>query len=519
MKNNLFDWPAFGQVQDLPDDLPYERGVWGKVHGEQSDFRWIARSSGFDRGGEPELSRQLNVGTEDQPVRSQLWQSHGDPFYYAAGLYPSRATDSSGRTSFLEKQVLAWKRPPEIPAVLGALLLLPHASTLGDEIWWERSASQNWTDLDFSLEIAPSKPMELPVDAGELAVVVARAITALQEQVGHDKLAAFYANLLAKKRPVCLTGLSRPLPPEALAALLLILPRPLADTLSLAGWIPSSRAPLEDLGSRWDLLVLPPEMQEMVESIEVDHDTEAGGWALAQGLLEGDLELARSVFHSVSTRAEPIAPPPSAEARHCKKPEPHSPSAAWRSRDEIKLPPPPDGASTLLRQLHAFACAVDRRWLDPELLKQQSGPPHPVEESPADLIQTWIKQLDDERPARAESKQWTVKLDLLRSAALTFWPSPDVLRRIEIPPSGGRVSALLFALALEPKGWDALKNLGNKGLEQVLEQSLSCIPNIWTRRVYEKIVQWRGINHRNDPKVAQLIQRALDRNPVQPPVL
>ena len=51
------------------------------------------------------------------------WRTLADQCF-ALVSYPSRAIDTAGRSSFLEKQVLAWRRPIGIPAALGALLLL-----------------------------------------------------------------------------------------------------------------------------------------------------------------------------------------------------------------------------------------------------------------------------------------------------------------------------------------------------------------------------------------------------------
>jgi len=51
----LADWPALAARRSLPDALPYERAIWGKVHAVGSDFRWIASSSDL-AGAEPESS-------------------------------------------------------------------------------------------------------------------------------------------------------------------------------------------------------------------------------------------------------------------------------------------------------------------------------------------------------------------------------------------------------------------------------------------------------------------------------
>ena len=247
----LLAWPALLSPSPLPAVLPYERAVWGKVHAADSDFRWIARSSDLE-DAEPELKSQISLGAEERPVTAQLWRNLGGRCY-AVGLYPSRAKDTAGRTDFLEKQVLAWERLPDrgrtpeldIPAALGALLLLPRVAALGDVIWWGRSAGKPWSNPGFSLSIDPAAHEPLPVGKEELAAAIERGVEALRGAVPEPQLAGLYDQILARRRPACLTGLQPPLPPEALGALLLPLPRELADSLSLAGWIPLGAHPLD----------------------------------------------------------------------------------------------------------------------------------------------------------------------------------------------------------------------------------------------------------------------------------
>src|SRR5579864_2137562 len=228
MKARL-SWPALVPPPLLPVTLEYERAVWGKVHGESSDFRWIARSGGFDRSL-AQLQGQLTFGVEDRPAVAQLWL--GGSRCLAVGLYPSRAVFSSGRRDSLEKQVLAWHRMPDLPAAMGALVLLPHVGALGDEVWWGREANEDWLDEAFSLPIGADQHQPLGVGEPELAVAIGRGVEALQA-VPEAALAALYGHILSGRRPALLPGLDQPLPPAALAALLLPLPRGIADQLSL----------------------------------------------------------------------------------------------------------------------------------------------------------------------------------------------------------------------------------------------------------------------------------------------
>ena len=81
---------------------------------------------------------------------------------------------------------------------------------------------------------------------------------ALAQAVTEDAVAELYAALLAGRRAVSLRGLVSPLPPAALAALLLPLPREIADAISIAGWLPASGlspAAREEVQVKWDLVL------------------------------------------------------------------------------------------------------------------------------------------------------------------------------------------------------------------------------------------------------------------------
>jgi GTPase SAR1 family protein len=261
-------WPALdagqGAGQPLPGALTYERGIWGKVHGAPSDFRWIATTPGF-AAAHSGLERELPLGGEDAPASGMLWRTIGDTCY-AAAFYPSPAQDAAGRSGFLEKQVLEWKRPPEVPAALGALLLLDTVARLGPDIYWNRRSDIRWSEDDYTLDLGADAHPLLPVSAAALEDAIARGIEILRAAVSEEGVAELYAALLAGGRSVPLRGLAAPLPPAALAALLLPLPRTLADQLSVAGWLPSSRlsdTDLQEVRRCWDLVLggattLPP---------------------------------------------------------------------------------------------------------------------------------------------------------------------------------------------------------------------------------------------------------------------
>jgi len=335
------------------------------------------------------------------------------------------------------------------------------------EIWWDQRGDRVWEDPAFSLPIPQS---EVPVDIKQLDAVVQQGVSELRDAVEPGSLKRLYAQILGGRRPAWLTGLERPLSARALAVLLLPLPRDVSDSLSLAGWIPSGRISVEDVAGRWDVLVLPPHLKESIQSEEIHPDAEKKGWALAEGLLNLDLGL---VLPVACAEASP-PPKPLSEARSTEPPcISLSPLAALRPRAKIPLPAPPAGASTLLRELHAFAQAVDRRWLDPGLLREDNGIGFVIslEDIPQQLFPSWIETLRQRKPDHANAEQWTVKLDLLRSAALVLRPGTETLQLVGLPECR-RVPALFFALMLAKR--DLLATMGDDALRQTLQQSLGC---------------------------------------------
>lgn len=255
--SDLQAWPALHG--SLPTRLRYERGIWGKAHGARSDFRWLARSPDFGSGG-ADLGRRLNLGLEDRPRVFTAWNVVGGSAY-AITAYPSRATDASGRRGFLEKQILEWRRDQGEPAVAVALTLLVEAARLDDEDWWTRQSEVDWTNPESCLFLSQPDVLEdgLSEDGlseDRLTENLAEGLAELRSRVGEDALTGLYAGLLGERVPACLPQ-DEPLPPRALACLLLPLPRELADRLSISSWIPSKRQMPGDLARRWDLLAGP----------------------------------------------------------------------------------------------------------------------------------------------------------------------------------------------------------------------------------------------------------------------
>ncbi|HEX6863287.1 MAG TPA: hypothetical protein VF414_10755, partial [Thermoanaerobaculia bacterium] len=123
-----------------------------------------------------------------------------------------------------------------------------------------------------------------------LGEAVARGTAELHAALQEEALTDLYAHILAGHRAVPLAGLAAPLAPEAVAALLLPLPRALADQLSVAGWLPSRRFDLEALQRSWSVVLggatLPP-----APPWSPSPDQRRQARALAQAILANDPSL------------------------------------------------------------------------------------------------------------------------------------------------------------------------------------------------------------------------------------
>ncbi len=246
---NTLRWPALhSDAGDLPSSISCERGIWGKVHASPSDFRWIATTPGLSAPSR-HFEHELPLGAEDAPVRATLWRVVGD-ICHAVALVPSGAHDASGRTGFVEKHILEWRRPSTVPAAAGALLLLPAVARFDAIDWSEPREEVQWSD-DGVAGLDPVAPLLLSIETA-----LAEGLHALTKATTEEALAQFYASLLAGNRGVALAGMTEPLRPDAMAALLLPLPRDVADTLSIAGWLPSTRLADEDeLRRCWNVVI------------------------------------------------------------------------------------------------------------------------------------------------------------------------------------------------------------------------------------------------------------------------
>jgi hypothetical protein len=451
---SIWDWPALGPESPKPRRLEVERAIWGKVHGAMSDFRWIAHSPGIDPQAR-RLELELLLGSEDAPDRATCWRALVGSFC-AVSCYPSRATDAARRSGFLEKQNLEWRPPAGTPAALGALLLLPQVARLTDQDWWDYSADPAWSQADFALTLEPGLAPSLEVSDGDLESNAKSGLDALREAVGEEsRLAELYSTLLAGQRPAILAGLRRPLPPEGIAALLLPLPRNVADQLSVAGWVLSKRVDAESLRRLWDVLICDSPPSELRASSETT-------------VTEQGREAARAVFNADPSRLRGLS----------------QVSAAGPRTDTAGLPP-----AVVL----SFATDDSRRWMTPEELT--GGPDRPLRsaepwahdlEGCVEAVEAEIAKLNEERELWRR-KHLQVKADLLRAAALVL--APGTLRQLGLPRSG-RVPALLFCTVLSEQDWGRLDDLGETELHEAVRQSLSCQPGLFERALRSWLARW-----------------------------
>lgn len=460
MKAVVWDWPALDRDGQAPQRLAVEWAVWGKVHGAASDFRWIAHSPGSDPQAR-RLELELLLGTEDAPARAALWRALEDGFC-AVSCYPSRALDAARRSGFLEKQLLLWRPPAGVPATLGALLLLPQVAQLTDRVWWDSSADSGWARSDFALVREPREAAPIAVTDETLQDRAEAGLASLRDAVGEEVvLAELYSALLAGQRPAVLAGLAGPLSPEAVAALLLPLPRSLADRLSVAGWLPSQSVNAESCRRLWDVLVCgrPPAALRSTPPVGVTEQGREAAWA---------------VFNADPSRLPRARRTPAGRAPAAR---PQLPSVVERLQD--------------------FATDDRRRWLAPEELA--GGADRSLRTAAVcdgylvecvETVEAEIRKLDAvDGFGRWQREHLEVKADLLRAAALAL--APATLWRLGLPKSR-RVPALLYCSRLAEQDWNQLGELGEGKLGELVRQSLDCRPDLFGRAIREWLGRWES---------------------------
>jgi hypothetical protein len=285
--------------------------------------------------------------------------------------------------------------------------------------------------------------------------------------------------------------LREPLPAEAIAALLLPLPRDVADRISIAGWIPTSRPSIDDLAARWDVLVLEPE--HATPSVPITVSDEAG--RLARTVLDHDPPRLEEVEEVETIDEASLLPVASATSK------------PFRPGVPLDVTPPDPEAAPIIHQLYEFAAARDRRWVSPETLRTSNGKLRFSSSEPSgQLLCNWAEEVRIQDRQHADSRQWDVKVDLLRSAAIVLVPEPATLEKFRTAQLSGRVPLLFFARMLKGRAeWDVLAGIGEGGLRWLLEQSVSCGFSSATS-LNGWLTSWQETSTRNDVDVRRLIR-------------
>lgn len=499
-----FVWPALAGAEVLVGEvLRCEIGIWGKVHGQTSDYRWIARSGGF--GAQlPDLQRHLRLGAEDLPVRMTAWRAPwaaAGQDWFAICTYPSRALDATGRSGVLEKQVLHWRRPSQgFPAALAACLLLPQAVHADDRLWWERVGEGDWQRPDYALPLGADACPAVTLRRTRLESVIAAGIDELLAVLDRPRLAAVYASLLAGSRPVVVGGLERPLAAAALAALLLPLPPGLAERCSVSAWVPATLIDLQDLGRHWDLVVT----RQPGARLPVAAQYEDRGAALAAALCDRNPRLlaadrsspvtviadhAADLVHAARSATEvPVTTTPAALVRPVR--------ASTHPNPRLHLEPTAAAAWPGLGYLYEFADRINLRRLDlGRLALDLAAPaPYPLLAAGADPsghpLVGWIEALDRKLPHGVDAAEWAFKIDQLRAATLLLLPHPATLDLVGLPRDP-RVPALLAVLAADPgRVAHHLADHGEYALRRILGQSLACPTQSLVADIRHWIQRW-----------------------------
>lgn len=208
-----------------------QRAVYGKVHRAPTDYRWIAHS-GRIAPEKMKLEREIALGSEDAPMTLYAWR-YDALGAYAIKCYASRAVDAAGRPAGLEKQILYVPSTLDAPPAALAFLMLAEIAGAEDLVWWEEWRDPRWQGMDY-FRLIPEATVQLDA-LGELiergrAELRGAATGAAVEQ---------FCSALEEGSPPAILAVGEPLPPLALAALLLPLERETAEQISIAGGFPS----------------------------------------------------------------------------------------------------------------------------------------------------------------------------------------------------------------------------------------------------------------------------------------
>jgi hypothetical protein len=281
------DWPALDGLQPRTTaTLRVEQAIWGRG-GPNPESGWIARSKGF-QGDPTRVVPALQIGDEDRPAPTPLWRVI-DGRYYAVWCYPSPAVDTLAQSNLLKKQILEWAPSSSIPTAAAALILLLEASKLEHKIWSGGSSGPGSRVKKPRIDI-PALNVRLSVQ--ELESQITEGLR-FWRGCSRETLVALFTGIEQGVKPCFLAGMESPLPPAALASLLLPFPRNQSDKLSLCGWTPAqSWGPGENI--EWDVVATGAAFIQTIEEPSIASSLKS------ESLLKGDPSIARGPQRGVT---------------------------------------------------------------------------------------------------------------------------------------------------------------------------------------------------------------------------
>jgi len=485
--SDLLAWPALSGTS-IPAEMLLDRAIWGKAHAARSDFRWLAASPGFFRA-RSDFAHELKAGREQAPWSGAGWKALSDA-HCAIAFRPSAARDAFGRGGFLEKHVWNWGDDGATAPAIAALLLSGEVAGAGALEW-----KGPWAHLDWAIDrfIAPIETLRLQVELGIIGTAFDRGMEFLRNVVLPEELESFFAGVEAGESPAVLGGLTASLPLEAIAALLLPLPRQLADRFSMPGRVPDAPWPAHGAASGWNGVAcernLPPRR--------------ASGGGYAAVWTRAILDDCPPRYENAPRRsAAPARVPPPATAAKITPAR----SAGLELDEMIASGARFEELSQLLRSidgsLHTlvqFACSREY-WREASELVPAERTPFAEDSAEARVLEACVTRGDRAVQGSAGSRMAAAKADLLRSACICLSPSPRSTIHLDniVSPE---VAPLLFATQLR---WDATPQLGLMGYEVcalAIQRSLGCRSlehrarmmvwlDEWPRHVPAELARW-----------------------------
>jgi hypothetical protein len=479
-------WPALAQAPEEKRTLGCLRGVYGKVHGQASEYRWIGTTDGWPDGFENKIS----LGSEDKGDKKFPFWFPDENLVCAGCCYPSEAIDATGRKTPIEKQMLLWRVDPGFPPLAAGFLMLDEARQFDKSVWWDYREGNEWENPEYRLRLDPY-PIEY--DPDRVAELISCGLEELR-QLDPTGLSSFYASLAAGVSGAALKAEDK-LTGAGLAALLL--PLPADRKLALAGWVPQERFPDSKVLERWHGLVCAPTLAG-IKDRSLGDESRVEGERLAEMIRTGP----SSESHA-SREPEPLCPvlktPAADEVVPIRETAPtESVMCPEKSREieveptskpkwvpEVRRPFTSSGLAadyeTALLQWYEFADSEDR-WIDLSTVPYK-GPL----EVPTDVISKALKDLceyingqqrspDSVFNMEKRSQQMSLKRELCLAWLFALGPnsawSTSNLQEFE------RVAPVALAITWDMQEWNRKASLDDRVIGVAVEKSLGILPNL-----------------------------------------